>query len=176
MRPLTFAGYLGASVSRLSGEDTLDPARLVSAVRRRPRLSAPLVLWAVETGRVDRFAGLLADDPRLRTELDTVHRLWAEGGLERALDQSPTPLRPEYAKAWHSYVARRDARQRDARLKMVARERALDLEARKRVSRYRLAKDLGLNPGNLHAFLTQGNAAKLSLKKAVALVKYLEAA
>ena len=77
---------------------------------------------------------------------------------------------------WRSYVARRDAPARDARLKMAARDRVLALEAEKRVSRYRMAKDLGLNPGNLHAFLTQGVPSKLALDKAYGLVKYLEAA
>jgi hypothetical protein len=176
MRPLTFAGYLGTYVAHLSGEDTRDAARLAAAVRKRPRLAAPLVLWAVETGRADRFANLLGDNPQLLAELGTVNRLWAEGRLERALDEPPSPLRPEYAKAWQSYVARRDAPKRDAELKLVARGRALVLASQKGVSRYRLAKDLGLNPGNLHAFLAQGDATKLSLDKAVALVKYLEAA
>ncbi len=39
-----------------------------------------------------------------------------------------------------------------------------------------LATDLGLNPGNLHAFLAQGDPEGASLDKAVRLVKYLEAA
>jgi hypothetical protein len=176
MRPLTFKGFLNTYVAYLSGEDTLDPARLASLVRKRPRLSAPLVLWAVETDRVERLAELLTDRPSLVAELRTAERLRVDGRLERSLGSSRSPLRSEYAKAWHSYVARRDAPQRDAELKLVARERALALEAQKHVSRYRLAKDLGLNPGNLHAFLTQGDPAKLSLEKAAALVKYLEAA
>jgi hypothetical protein len=59
---------------------------------------------------------------------------------------------------------------------LVARARVLALASQKGVSRYRLAKDLGLNPGNLHSFLAHGDPRKLSLDKAVALVKYLEAA
>jgi hypothetical protein len=39
-----------------------------------------------------------------------------------------------------------------------------------------MAKDLGLNHGNLHAFLSQGNPTKLSLERVVGLVEYLEAA
>jgi len=176
MRPLTFKGFLNTYVAYLSGEDTLDPARLASLVRKRPRLSAPLVLWAVETDHVDRLTGLLADRPLLVSELRAAQRLRSDGRLERALEGPRSPLRPEYAKAWQSYVARRDAPRRDADLKLAARQRALALAAQKHVSRYRLAKDLGLNPGNLHAFLTQGNPRRLSLDKAVGLVKYLEAA
>jgi len=39
-----------------------------------------------------------------------------------------------------------------------------------------MAKDLGLNPGNLHAFLSQGDPTKLSLDLVADLLKYLEAA
>ena len=85
-------------------------------------------------------------------------------------------MRPEYSKVWRSYVARRDAQGRDAELKLEARKRVLALESKKHVTRYRMAKDLGLNPGNLHAFLAQGNPNKLSLNRVVDLVEYLEAA
>ena len=50
------------------------------------------------------------------------------------------------------------------------------MEATKGVTRYRMAKDLGLNPGNLHAFLSQGNVSKLALERAYELVDYLAAA
>jgi transposase-like protein len=83
-------------------------------------------------------------------------------------------LRPEYAKLWRSFVARRDAHRRDADLKSEARQRALALAHEKGVSRYRMARDLGLNDGNLHAFLAQGNVRKLSLERALALVRYLQ--
>ena len=71
---------------------------------------------------------------------------------------------------------RRDAPARDAELKLEARKQILDLEERTSVSRYRMAKDLGLNPGNLHAFLAQGNPSKLSLERVYGLVEYLRAA
>lgn len=176
MRRLTFKGFLDAYVAHLSGESTLDPARLVAALPGHARLSAPLLVWAVETGRTDRFRRLLQDEPRHLAELEQLHGLWKAGRLEDALGATDSPLRSDYAKAWASYVARRDATERDAALKRVARERALELERSRNVTRYRLAKDLGLNPGNLHAFLAQGNVAKVSRKNALAVVKYLEAA
>jgi hypothetical protein len=176
MRQLTFKGFLDAYVACLSGEDTRDPKRLAAAMRGRSRLSAPLLLWAVETGRLEQFRRLLADDPRHLRELEQLEGLRESGRLERALSSPASPLRPEYAKAWNSYVARRDAHKRDVDLKLAARERALALEAQKKVTRYRLAKDLGLNPGNLHSFLSQGDMSHVSQKNALAVVKYLEAA
>jgi hypothetical protein len=175
MRRLTLKGFLDAYVAYLSGEDTLDPKRLAAAARGRSRLSAPLLLWAVETGRLDQFRCLFADEPRYLRELEQLEALRESGRLEWALVSPASPLRPEYAKAWDSYVARRDAHERDVDLKLAARERALALEAQKKVTRYRLAKDLGLNPGNLHSFLSQGDTRHVSRKSALAVVKYLEA-
>lgn len=175
MRQLTFGGFLQSYVKYLSGVDTLAQPRLAALVSSEPRLVEPVLLWAAVTGRSARMVKLLSDAP-LRTELDLLVSLDKAGRLEDALASEDSRLRPEYSKAWRSYVVRRDASARDTRLKLEARDRALALEPSRNVSRYRMAKDLGLNPGNLYAFLSQGKAEKLGLEKAYALVEYLEAA
>lgn len=176
MQRLTFGGFLDSYVRHLSGEDTLALRRLASLLPAEPRLTEPLLLWATVTGRSDRLARQLGRHEELLSELRQLVSLSEEGRLEEALSSEDPQLRPEYSKAWRSCVARRDAPARDARLKLEARERILTLESEKSVSRYRMAKDLGLNPGNLHAFLSQGDPKKLALDKAYRLVEYLEAA
>ena len=175
VRRLTFKGFLESYVKYLAAEDTVDLTRLASVLSDEPRLAEPLVLWAVVTGRGVRLAELLEEKP-LASEVRAVEQLAEAGRLEETLAAAGPELRPEYVKAWRSYVSRRDAASRDARLKLEARQRVLALEAEKGVTRYRMAKALGLNPGNLSAFLVQGNASKLSLDKAFQLVRYLEAA
>lgn len=175
MRRLTLEGFLESYVKYLSGENTLALPRLVRLLPAEPRLVEPLVLWAAATGRSGRLAALLNDDDATAAEAALVERLSLEGRLESVLDSADPLLRPEYSKAWRSYVARRDAAARDARLKLDARARVLALKAEKSVSQYRMAKDLGLNPGNLNAFLVQADPQKLGLDKAYALVRYLEA-
>ena len=175
MRRLTFQGFLESYVKYLAAEETVDLTRLASLLPREPRLAEPLVLWAAVTGRGARLAELLGDKP-LASEVRAVQQLAEKGRLEKTLSAAGPELRPEYAKAWRSYVSRRDAASRDARLKLEARQRVLALETEKGVSRYRMAKDLGLNPGNLNAFLVQADARRLSLDKALRLVRYLEAA
>lgn len=176
MRQLTFAGYLKSLVPALAGVDTLAVRRLAQESHGKPRVAAPLVLMAVVTGRAEELARHLSDQPQLLAELRVLQDLANGDQLEVALASDTTGLREEYMKTWRSFVARRDAGARDERLKRVARERVLALETTRRVTRYRMAKDLGLNPGNLHAFLTQGNVSKLSLQHAYDLVDYLEAA
>jgi hypothetical protein len=175
VRRLTFGGFLEAYVRYLSGENTTDLSRLVGLLAAEPRLVEPLLLWATVTGRSKRLTELLHDERDLLAELQILGSLMEHGHMEQALASEDPRLRPEYAKTWRSYVARRDIPARDARRKLEARERVLALEAQKHVSRYRVAKDLGLNPGNLHAFLSQGDPRKLTLEKVYRLVDYLEA-
>ncbi|MHB9004197.1 MAG: hypothetical protein ACYC6C_09045 [Coriobacteriia bacterium] len=175
MRQLTFKGYLESYVPYLAGEDTLSLARLARHLPGEPRLVAPMLLWATVTGRGDRMATLLQSEDQTR-ELELLMSLQSASLLEAALTAEDPRLRPEYAKAWRSFVVRRDAARRDAELKLEARQRALDLASKKGVSRYRMARDLDLNDGNLHAFLAQGKPHALSLKRAFELVEYLEAA
>lgn len=176
MRRLTFSGYLKSYVSRLASVDSHALSRLSERLAQAPRATEPLLLLAVETRRVQELSTLLADRADLLAELELLERLKQSGDLEAALDREDPRLRTEYAKVWRSFLVRRDATKRDADLKLAARQRVLELERTKHLSRYRMAKDLGLNQGNLHAFLSQGNVAKLSLDRAYQLVDYLEAA
>jgi hypothetical protein len=176
MRPLTFKGYLESYVRYLAGQNTLALPRLATLTSSEPRLTEPLLLWAAATGRGPRLSMLLKMHGDLQRELATLVSLEQQDRLESALAAEDPRLRPEYTKVWRSYVVRRDAHRRDAQLKLEARKRVLALETSKGVSRYRMAKDLGFNPGNLHAFLAQGDPTKLSLDRALGLVRYLEAA
>lgn len=176
MRRLTFTGYLESYVRSLGGKNTLALPELAALTESEPRLAEPLLLWAAKTGHTARLSKLLGDRDDLQRELVTLAELEESGSLDSALAAEDFRLRPEYSKAWRSYVVRRDAPARDAQLKLETRKRVLALESSKDVSRYRMAKDLRLNPGNLHAFLAQGNPTKLSLDRVVDLVEYLEAA
>lgn len=176
MRQLTFPGFLESYVKALSGEGTLALSRLSVLSEAESRLVEPLLLWAAATGRSTRLDGMLQGRQHLQTELRALAQLQSTGRLEKELSSPQASLRPEYRKVWSSYVVRRDAPSRDKQLRLRVRERVLELESQKNVTRYRMAKDLGLNPGNLHAFLSQGDPTKLSLDRAAALLEYLEAA
>jgi len=176
MRPLTFEGFLQSYVRALSGENTLSLDRLAALSQTESRLVEPLLLWAAVTGRAVRLGNRLEGRPELQLELQALAQLQSAGRLMDELTAPSSALRPEYTKVWHSYVVRRDASGRDKDLRMQVRWRILELESKKGVTRYRMAKDLGLNPGNLHAYLSQGDPTKISLARVAELVKYLEVA
>jgi len=176
MRRLTFEGFLESYVQHLAGERTRSVRKLAERAAVESRLYEPLLLWAAVSGHADQLARLLGGQSDRVEELEALVALHRLGALESALAQDDSGLPSEYAKVWRSFVVRRDAPERDAALKHEARRQVLVLEAETGVSRYRMAKDLGLNPGNLHAFLAQANVSKLSLENAYALVRYLRAA
>jgi len=125
MRRLTFPGFLQSYVKALSGENTLALSRLAALSETEGRLVEPLLLWAVVTDRAERFDSLLEGRRALRQELQKLAQLQSTGHLERELADAGSSLRPEYSKVWHSYVARRDAPNRDRELRLKARERVL---------------------------------------------------
>lgn len=176
MRALSFTGYLESYVLRLSGGQTLALRELLATAKHESRLSEPLLLWAVKSGKAASLKKLLAGNDQVLEELEELDSLEQQGVLETALSSKDSHLSVEYQKVWLSYLARANAGKRDEQLKLEARQVALDLEARKGVTRYRMAKDLQLNPGNLHAFLAQANVSKVSLDRALGLVRYLRAA
>lgn len=175
MRRLTFEGYLLAEVQRLAGVQTTALAVLCNRLPEEPRLFEPLAMWAAVTGSLSRFEACVQSESRAE-ELSKLRALSSSGNLENALSSEDLPLPPAYLKTWTSYVSRRDASKRDEMLKSAVRDRVLAAEAARHVTRYRMAKDLGLNHGNLHAFLSMGNTKKLSLDRAYELLKYVEAA
>lgn len=176
MRMLSFKGFLEAYLRHLSGQESLALSCLAPLASTQKRLVEPLVLWAVTTEKTGTLSKHFAGQPKLLAELHQLATLADAGLLEAALSTGDSTLRSEYLKVWRSYVVRREAHSRDERLKLEARRRVLALEASGQVTRYRMAKDLGLNQGNLFAFLKQGNPKKLSLDRAYELVEYLEAA
>lgn len=176
MRPLTFKGHLDRHVQELAGKQTRSLAELAAIARRRPDFTEPLFVWAAKTGRAARLSRYLEHRPALRGELANLATLEQQGRLDSVLADPDSGLRAEYTRVWEDYAYRRDARKREAEEKLSARMRVLALEANRHVTRYRMAKDLGLNPGNLHAFLAHGDPNKISLKRVSDLLGYLEVA
>jgi hypothetical protein len=174
VRELTFKGFLQRYLRELSGTDTLSLRRLAQMTSSTPRLYEPLALLAASEGRLKELENLLLDNRYADKDFVALSVYPSAIALEQALEREDRSLRPEYHKVWNSYRIRRDAHLRDARLKLSARNRALSLERGAKVSRYRICKDLNLNPGNLHAFLTKEEPFRLSLDKSYALVEYLE--
>jgi len=93
---------------------------------------------------------------------------------ERLLETMNEALPSNYTKVYRSYMSVRDRTKNDAHSKTLMRKRTMELLHEKQVSSYRVYKDLGLNPGNVNAYLKHGDVSKLSLDTARRVLKYAE--
>jgi hypothetical protein len=79
-----------------------------------------------------------------------------------------------YEKLYNSYVSERDKVEADRMLKDVLRIKVVEAIDTGKVSMYRLGKDLGLNQGNVFAFLKQKKLSVMSLDNVRAMFAYVK--
>ena len=72
-----------------------------------------------------------------------------------------------------AFRAQGDALSADRRMNALLRPRIAKALAQKGITRYKLCKDLGLNPGNVYAYLA-GDDAKVSKETARRMLDYAE--
>ena len=169
MRKLTFKGFLTRYVKELSYSNTLDLKKLAAEVAENHRLRAPLVLYAVVTGKdallQDHLQKVKGGD-QLCAMLSTLRNK----DVEKLLEDKEAP--DEYLKVWNSYLVSSAAPDREEELKAAMRKKILQLLDEKQCSNYRVYKDLNLNPGNINSWLKNGDGSKVSYQTAERIVSY----
>ena len=96
-------------------------------------------------------------------------------GLEHALKVRDERLPIQLQKVYDSYLVKRDWKKGENHSKSLMWNKITKLQKEKSISNYRIYKDLGLNPGNINAYLKHGDSSKLSLATARRTLDYLEA-
>ena len=170
MRALTFKGFLARYVKELSREDTFDIKLLAAdAATGGYRLRAPLVLYAVVSGKSARLAEALEGIDGSPTLLEMLGCLTTEN-VEELLRNDELP--EEYQKVWNAYQVALKTPERDEALKDAIRKKVLAVQAENHCTNYRIYTDLKLNPGNVNAWLKSGNGAKISYRTAERILDY----
>ena len=160
---LTFRGWLLSYCQELAGMKTTSVKKLVSAVEgNAPHASAAVFLLAVETGRVADLISR-ASDPELLAEWDSVAAMLpgeptgAEAFARASYDELPI----RYRKVIDAYDAVAEGRKNDEHAKALMAEKTVVALENAGKTRYRLCRDLGLNEGNVYAWLA-GDPSKVS--------------
>lgn len=171
MRKLTFKGFLSAYIKELSEAKTVNLAVLAAEVNAgNHRLAAPLLLYAVEHQKSEALRRQLAAcgaGAELKEQLKLLE------GMNLADLLQGNTLPEEYRKVWNSFCVRRDAAAHEEELKSAMRRKILRLMQDKGCSKYRIYTDLKLNPGNINAWLKDGDNKKVSYRTAEKIVAYV---
>lgn len=174
MRELTFCGYLSNYVRQLSACNSLNMAKLaVEAGTNNPRLQAPLLLYALFSGKTDLLMNSVGSEDLLIQYNAILNNGSAEAVLNM-LQYESKELPAEYHKVWRSFLYEKNRNETDNHTKELMRQKIKRMQAVCGVSNYRIYKDLGLNAGNLNAWLKHGDANKVSLETARAALAYIE--
>jgi hypothetical protein len=171
---MSFHGFLSRYVRSLSdeGRGGLYPlAREASG--KTPRLREPLLLYALFSGKKDTLLKATRGLP-IDEEYRMLLSCYDRETMEKALRNGDAALPREYRKIYRSYESVRNKAAADNHTKILIHARARRLQSEKQISNYRIYTDLGLNHGNLNAFLTNGDMTKVSLAVARRVLEYVE--
>ena len=168
---LTFKGFLRQYCRELSGLDTDSLKKLcAAAVTDAPRLAEPLFLLAAEEGRLDYLMKAAKGTSLEATYARNAQSLRQAGSMAALLESEEAPER--LRKVRRAFEARREAGKADRRIIELMRKATLDAMKRRRLTAYRVCKTLGLNLGNVYAYLGKGDVSKVSRNTARRIMEY----
>lgn len=171
MRELTFRGFLTEYVRSLSYANSTSVQRLAKeAAEENPRLREPLLLYAVFSGKPELLVQASMKygmDPQYTALLSQYNA----SSMEEALNAGNV-LPEEYTKVWKSYQSRKNRLVADNHTKELMRQRVRKLQDQHGITNYRIYTELGLNPGNLNAWLKHGDSNKVSLETARSVLQF----
>jgi len=175
MRRPVFSRWIKRQVLEIADASTFSLRKFAAAAQKEnPRLMEPLLLYAITADQVDRLISFVYKDDVLescKSVLPVLQGIDLEAAaLSGQLDDS---LPREYGKFLKSYRAsyNRPETAKDSKRMRWERSRALQLE--KGVITADIYRALGLNAGNVNAYLKHGDIDKVSLQNATDIMDYL---
>ena len=167
----TLKGFLEEYCRELSGLDTMSLRKLVAAAEGNARLVEPLFALAAVQGKAGYLVRISESEWFHDDYEDLARKLVKHGSLEALLSSDDAPAR--YAAVLEAFRAQGDALAADRRINGLMRQRIAEALTRRGITRYRMCKDLDLNPGNVYAYLA-GDDAKVSKETARRMLAYAE--
>lgn len=173
MRQLSFLGFLTKYLKELSYSGSNNIFKLArEAQSNNARIYEPLFLYALFADKVNIFLSATKNMKQC-SEFKGLSRYNKDEMIE-LLENNSSNIKYEYQKVYNSYLAEKNKVKNDAHTKQLMRNKILKLKSEKKVSNYRIYTDLNLNPGNMNAFLKQGDTNKISLQTARMTIDYLQ--
>jgi len=176
MRRPSFKGWVSRELKHLSGENTLNLRRLAYLAQGpTPRLRERLILYAIATGQTDKLKNLLYDE-LMMSELTALEQALRAIDIDNPNEMQQASLPIRYEKAINSFAAAYHAIDTKNESKRLRWERTVRLQKEKGVSNAEIYHALGVNAGNVNAYLKNGDIDRVTLDTATSIMKYLFAA
>lgn len=168
---LTFKGFLKNYSRELTGLETSNLKRLLHAVTTdSPSASEAVFLFALTQNKGD-YVLRLAQDAWMAESYAATHELFQKcSSWEEFFEQEE--LQNRYLNVWRSYLAVKNKATTNRRISGLMREKTLVALEQSNVTCYHLCKQLGLNKGNVYAYLHGGDNSKVSRETARAIMEY----
>ena len=175
MRRPNFKGWVSRELTYLSGENTLNLRRLAYLAQSRiPRLWERLALYAIGTGKTQRLKDYLYRAEKIE-ELNTLASKFEGMDFNDPEIAHRVQMPDRFKKALLSFKAayeKVDTRNESKKLRW---EKSVELQKKKGISTTLICKALGLDVGNISAYLKHAAIDRVSLEKATDIMKYLNA-
>ncbi len=168
---LTFKGFLKGYCRELTGLETNSLRRLIrSAETDSPSAAEAVYLLALAQDKGDYALELaretwMADSYAKANELHQTSNSWDE-----FFKLEDLPHR--YLNVWRSYLAVKSRAATNRRVSGLMREKTLAALEQSGTTCYSLCKQLGLNKGNVYAYLHGGDNSKVSRETARSIMEY----
>ena len=164
MRELTLKGYLQQQLCELSSCDSKSLYKFARLAESNARLRDVLCL----------FLNCFVDD-KLKKQLCKRFPYLAKGcdRLHGVLPDQPDDSLSEYKTIYENYLNQKNKKQNEDKVKALMQKRIVEAQKEKGITNYRIYKALNLNPGNVNAFLKNGDTGKVGLDTARRMLKYV---
>lgn len=169
---LTFESFLKSYVKSISYESTLSVRKLIlEAITSNLRLVEPLILY-IRLNKLDKtYAKFKNYDlfDKTMNEFTLKH----PDNLLLKIEFEKKNVEDAFQKVYNSYIFFKNKKANESGLKEKMIVKTLELISTKKISKYRLSKELKINPGNLNSYLMHQRVDALSIQKCNSLLNYL---
>lgn len=176
MRRPSFKGWIKAEILRKTGADSFSMRRFAAlAQARMPELAPYLVFYAAEHNSLVKLLSYIWDE-ELHTSMTRAARALGQRDLQRValLGRYRNQLDEPYALVMDDFLKAYGAIESKADEKRIIWERTHELLLHTGIPVSLIVKELGLNSGNLYAYMNHGDVSKMSQKNAEAILAFLE--
>ena len=154
MRELTFKGYLQQQLCELSDCNSKSLYKFARLAESNARLKNVLCLYLADFVPENLKNQLCKRFPYVAIECERL-----SGVPHEQLGESLS----EYVTIYENYLNRKNTKANEDKIKALMQKRIVELQEEKGITNYRIYKSLNLNPGNVNAFLKNGDVSKMGL-------------